>query len=88
MISMADIAKGMLYKKVLDSNGNVEKTVPFLTKTLANLVVTTDGSNVETKLTELDNKKTYLVYETLDAYMADYNAGKIPVGTLAIVTER
>lgn len=85
---MAEISKGMFYKKELDENGNVTKQVPFLPKTTAGLVVTEDGSTVESKLQELGNKKSYLTYETLEAYMADYEAGLIPAGTLAIVTEK
>ena len=49
---------------------------------MANLVVTEDGSTVESKLETLDNKKTYLVYNTI------YEAGLIPAGSLAIVTEK
>ena len=88
MISMAEVSKGLFYKKVLDGNGNTTKTVPLLPKTMANLVVTEDGSTVESKLETLDNKKTYLVYNTIDEYMADYEAGLIPAVTLAIVTEK
>lgn len=85
---MAEVSQGLFYKKVLDEHGNIVSTVPFLPKTTANLVITTDGSTVESRLKNIDNKKTYLVYNTLEEYMADYNAGKIPAGTLAIVTEK
>ena len=84
---MAEVSKGMFYKKVLDENGNLQKQVPFLPKTTAGLVVTEDGATVESKLQDLANAKTYLTYRTLEEYMADYNSGVIPAGTLAVVTD-
>lgn len=84
---MAEVSKGMFYKKVLDENGNLQKQVPFLPKTTAGLVVTEDGATVEKKLQDLANAKTYLTYRTLEEYMSDYNSGVIPAGTLAVVTD-
>lgn len=82
---MAKYSKGVLYKKILDEAGNVIEKVPFLLKTLGKLVVLDDGTTVQDKVAELENRKTYLVYDTYAEYKTAYDAGEIPDGTLTFV---
>lgn len=51
---MAKITKGLLYKKVFDEEGNVVEKVPFLTSTLANLVVLQDGKSVQEAIDDIN----------------------------------
>lgn len=82
---MANLLKGLLYKKTLDSNGNVTGKVPFLPKTLAKLIIRDNGDTVEDALAKLEANKSYLVYETVEEYQTALAAGEIPEGTLSIV---
>lgn len=82
---MALFSKGLIYKKLFNKDGTVSDKVPFFIKTLAKLVYTSDGKTVEDKITSLENKKTYVTYDTLDDYNAAYEAGEIPEGVLVVV---
>lgn len=85
---------GVLYKKTFDSAGNISAKIPFLIKTMASLVINEDGTTVESRLTNLNERlvkiedaKTYLVYESLGEYQTAYANGEIPEGVLAIVKD-
>ena len=82
---MANILKGLLYKKTLDENGNINGKIPFLPKTLSNLVFRSNGKTVEKSLTDLENKKTHLVFDTMEEYTTAQEAGDIPEGMFCLV---
>lgn len=82
---MENILKGLLYKKTLDASGNVTGKIPFLPKTLSKLIIRDNGDTVEKALTDLEEKKSYLVYATMEEYEIAKNAGEIPDGVLSII---
>jgi len=93
MANMVKFGKGILYKKILNDDGTIKETVPTFLKTLANLVMTNEGKSVEQKLKELDEKKTYLEFNTREDYMQAYNnsiqedGSHALDGILAVITE-
>jgi hypothetical protein len=52
---MANSSNGLLYKKIIDEDGNVSSTLPFLLRTWAGYVFGSDGKSIESKITEIDN---------------------------------
>lgn len=81
-------SKGVLYKKTFNSDGSVKESVPFLTKTLSSLVITSDGKTVQDKIDELDTKKTYEVFDTYEEYKTKYDAGEIPEDMICVVMDK
>lgn len=84
---MADILKGVIYKKTTDENGNVTGKVPFLPKSLAKFIVRGNGETVEKTLQDLESKKSYMVYDTMEDYETAKDAGEIPNGVLSIIKD-
>lgn len=95
---MANILKGLLYKKSLDSDGNVTSKIPFLPRTLSKLVVMDDGTNVETAIgtvkTDLQLLQdavsgggTFKTFATKAAYDAAVLAGEVKSTDLCIIKE-
>ena len=74
---MAKYRKGILHKKVFNEDGTIKERTPLFLKTLAKLVMTDSGKSVETRIEELDKKKSYLTYNSKEEYLADWeNADK------------
>ena len=69
--------KGLLYKKTLNSDGDVTSRTPFLLKTLASLVFTKKGKSVDDALEEESHRSAVKEYPTFAAYQADLAAGKV-----------
>lgn len=82
---MAKYEKGVLYKKILDNTGKVVGKVPFLVKTLAKLVILKDGTNVQDKIDALDQKKTYLIFDTYADYKEAKSKDEIAPDVLCII---
>jgi hypothetical protein len=76
---------GLLYKKVMNTDGTVKQSIPYLLRTWAGLVFTDSGSTVQSELDTLNSKKPHLVYTTVDAYLADFKAGKVSSDTLVVI---
>ena len=81
---MAKILKGLLHKKVKNSNGE-KNTVPFLPKTLAKLVIREDGTSVEDALNEVSGGKSYATFESKEEYDIAREAGEVKEGTIVII---
>lgn len=79
--------KGLLYKKTFDSNGNLVTKKPFLLKTLASLVFTSKGKNVDETLEEESHRSACKEYPSFDAYMADLNDGKVSSDEIVYITD-
>lgn len=77
-------SKGLFYKKIKNASGEFATKIPFLPKTLANLVVMNNGKNVQETI---DGLTPHMVFESKSAYLTAYNAGNIPAGTVCIVKE-
>ena len=60
---MANTVTGYLYKKVMNADGTVKSTVPFLLKTWAGFVFMNDGTSVQSNVT--NNKNAILSLKTL-----------------------
>ena len=53
---MANALMGVLYKKTFDSSGNVNGKIPFLPRTLSNLVIMNGtGTTLASKITSMDS---------------------------------
>lgn len=81
---MANILKGLLYKKVKNSNGE-KNTVPFLPKTLAKLVIREDGTSVEDALNGVSGGKSYATFDSKEEYDIAREAGEVKEGTIVII---
>lgn len=82
---MSDVVKVTFHKKIVNpSTGEVTGSVPVVPATLADQVYMANGNTVEYAI---NNVRGYVSYATKAAYMAAYQGGQIPAGTLAIVEE-
>ena len=95
---MANILKGLLYKKTLDADGNVTSKVPFLPRTLSKLVIMDNGTDVETTIgavkTDLQLLQdavsgggAFKTFATKAAYDAAVLAGEVKSTDLCIIKE-
>lgn len=86
--------KGLLYKKKVNPDGEVVSRTPFLLKTLASLVFTKKGQNVDQALDEVDStfeierhRSACKEYPSLDAYKADLAAGKVSTDEIVYIPD-
>ena len=91
---MANISKGILYKKTIDDNGNITGKKPFFLKSLAKLIFTDEGTTVQkeltdikTDITDIRTNNTHKVFENYEAYQAAVGAGTVTSKDICIINE-
>lgn len=81
---MAQVTKGMMYKKTMNDQGEVTGKIPFFPKTLSDSVFMSDGTTVDNTIANINKKIWTGTHEQFDDAIA---SGEIVDGTIVCFTD-